>query len=299
VHAEVEQNHQNRIMLPGYQLEDVQSLEDPRLNAYRSLRTTNYARDAGIFVAEGTTVVERVLRSDFRVRSLLISERKWRWFQEEYLPANSHFAENHPELIVFLIAHALAEQLAGFVFHSGVMAEAYRRPAPDLNSLLSTSDNSTPSLVIAGDRIVDPENVGALIRIAAAFGASAVILGPGSADPFSRRVLRVSMGNVLFLPVLTSASLPDTLTELQSHLHYQVCSTVLNLNAIPLQNHSFSPRSVLVFGNEYDGIDEAVQNLSDVLLTIPMLNGTDSLNVAVSAGISAFQFRSRYPHETA
>lgn len=83
---------------------------------------------------------------------------------------------------------------------------AVRPAVPDLDTWIPASG---PSLIMAADRVVDPENVGALIRIASAFGANGVIFGKGSADPFSRRVLRVSMGNVLLPPSLKQTTWPQ------------------------------------------------------------------------------------------
>ena len=262
--------------------ERIESLSDPRLDVYRSLKSTNTTRDEGLFIAEGPTVVERVLRSNFCVRSVVISDRKFAAF-ESRLPA---------AVPVYRLTQPQAEELVGFAFHCGVMACAERKPAEPVQSWLPATG---PALVVAGDRVTDPENVGALIRIGAAFGAAAIVLGPGSADPFSRRVLRVSMGNGLFLPIVQASDLTAQLMELQQAHAMQLCLTLLDPTAQTLHQHPFAPRTVLVFGNEYDGISPVVQQLPGPRLTIPMLNGTDSLNVAVSAGIFLHQYRSLIP----
>lgn len=262
--------------------ERLESLADPRLDVFRSLKTTNRVRDARLFIAEGTTVVERVLRSGFTVTSILISDRKWQSF-ESCLP---------DDVPVYRLSHELAQQLVGFSFHCGVMASVLRRPAPAWDAFVPSTGSA---LILAGDRIVDPENVGALIRIASAFGAAGVLLGPGSADPFSRRVLRVSMGNVLFLPVLETNDLPLSLATLQTDYDCHVCAAVLDPAAAELRQFQFPERTVLVFGNEYDGISPEVLSRSQHKLTIPMWNQTDSLNVAVSAGVFAWQFRTQVP----
>lgn len=262
--------------------ERIEQLDDPRLDVYRNLKSTNATRDARIFIAEGPTVVERVLRSGFAVTSVVISDRKFASFHAR-LPV---------DIPVYRLRQEVAEELVGFAFHCGVMACAIRRPPLALERWLPATG---PALVVAGDRITDPENVGALIRIASAFGAAGVIFGQGSADPFSRRVLRVSMGNGLFLPVMESASPETLLLELARNHGMSIAGTLLDPTAQRLSDHAFSPRTVLVFGNEYDGISRGVQVCLNARLTIPMLNGTDSLNVAVSAGIFLHQYRSCHP----
>lgn len=261
-------------------IEDIQDPDDNRLDVFRSLKSSNAVRDARVFIAEGPTVVERVLKSDYQVTGIVISERKWAGFR-------SHIPDDVP---VYRLRQDLADRLAGFRFHCGVMASVLRRPAEPLDQILRATG---PSLIIAGERIADPENVGSLVRIGAAFGASGVLLSRGSADPFSRRVLRVSMGNVLFLPVMESRDLAVELREMQSR-QYAVCAATLAKPACCLQGFSFPNRTVLVFGNEFDGLSERVLEVADHRLTIPMQNGTDSLNVAVSAGIFAWQYRKQY-----
>jgi tRNA G18 (ribose-2'-O)-methylase SpoU len=193
---------------------------------------------------------------------------------------------------VYRLKSELADSLVGFNFHCGVMASVVRRQPQPLQALLPPAG---PALVLAGDRIVDPENVGALVRIAAAFGAAAVVFGNGSADAFSRRVLRVSMGNVLFLPVLEQVDLAASLHDLKERCGFQICSTVLDSTAQPLSAYEFPERTILIMGNEYDGVSAEVQKVTSVKLTIPMLNGTDSLNVAVSSGIFVHHYRSQHP----
>jgi tRNA G18 (ribose-2'-O)-methylase SpoU len=262
--------------------ERVDDVTDPRLDVFRNLKPRNAERDAGVFVAEGPTVVERLLRSRCRVQSLLITDRKLPAFQTR-LPGG---------VPVFIVNDEQARALIGFEFHAGVLASAVRPVNPPLDSLPVTSETS---LLVAGERITDPENVGALIRIASAFGASAVVLGKGSADPYSRRVLRVSMGNGLFLPVHEVDDLPGTLQSLTGRQNYHTVATVLDAASVSLTSTQFASRTVLVFGNEYDGLSPSVLAACQRRLTISMLNGTDSLNIAVAAGICLHEFRRQWP----
>ena len=258
--------------------ERIDTLDDSRLDVFRNLKAKNAVRDARLFVAEGATVVERVLRSTLQVHSVLVSDRKF--------ATCASFLRS--DVRVFRLRSELADELVGFNFHCGVMASAVRPAAPDPDAWIPANG---PALISAADRVVDPENAGALIRIASAFGANGVILGEGSADPFSRRVLRVSMGNVLFMPIVETINLPALLTDLSGPRRFDVCGTVLDTHATSLDAFRFSERTVLVFGNEYDGISDEVQSVLTKRLTISMLNGTDSLNVAISAGIFCHPYR--------
>lgn len=262
--------------------ERIMSLDDKRLDVYRNLKTQNKIRDQRLFIAEGPTVVERVLKSSYDVHSIVISDRKYDAFHS-LLPGT---------IPVFRLASQLADQLVGFNFHCGVMACVVRKPTPPAETWLPTEG---PALIIAGDRITDPENVGALIRIASAFGANAVILGGGSADPFSRRVLRVSMGNVLFQPVIEVERLHDFTGQLITRHQCHACAAVLSQDATALPQFRFPARTVLLLGNEYDGLSSECLSVPSAHVTIPMLNRTDSLNVATSSAVFLYQYRCQYP----
>lgn len=258
----------------------IDSLDDPRLDVFRDLKKTNQNRRSNLFIAEGTTLVERLFRSEFCVETLLVTDQKLRSFQSR-IPDN---------VVVYHMDRELASVLLGYSFHNGVLATARKKSAARLGEVIPTSG---PSLVLYGDQIIDQQNIGLMIRIASAFGASAVVLGPGSADPFSRRVLRVSMGNGLFLPIVESKDGIKTLKTLKQ-LQHQCYATVLENTATELSGFQFPERAVLVFGNETHGISPSVMGQCDRQLTISMLNGTDSLNVAIAMGIFCHAYRAQH-----
>ncbi len=269
----------------GYSLEMtpivVNSLDDPRLDVFRDLRNTNSTRWHKVFVAEGTTLVERVLHSEYRVHSVMVSQQKF-----------ANFAARIPDgTTVYVVSRDLASELVGYKFHLGVVAAAVRQPSPNLNDVIPTHG---PGLVIFGDHIIDQQNVGMLIRIGSAFGATAIVLSRGSADAFSRRVLRVSTGNGLYLPIVEGVDAKTAIEQLSAN-GFQNCATVLDDNAVELSHFNFQDRTSLVFGNETHGISASVAAKCTNRLTIRMLNGTDSVNVAVTAGIFSHAYRSQYP----
>lgn len=257
----------------------ITDLNDPRLDVFRSLRKTNANRRQNLFIAEGTTLVERVLHSEYDVACVLGSEQKLRNFGTR-IPAGT---------TVYSMPRELASELVGYSFHNGVLVAAHRRPAAPLCQLVSANGNS---LVLVGDQIIDEQNLGSLIRLGAAFGASAIVAGAGSADAFSRRVLRVSMGNGLTTPVVSGRDTGDVLAELRGMGH-TVYGAVLDPAATELSRCQFAARSVIVVGNETHGLSDSVLSVCDQRITISMHNQTDSLNVAVATGIFLHACRSQ------
>jgi tRNA G18 (ribose-2'-O)-methylase SpoU len=256
----------------------ITSLDDPRLEPYRHLKDTNRTRWAGLFICEGEKLVRRLLASDFPAESVLLSSR----FEPQFRSLAP------PEVLVWVVPDEMVEPLVGFDFHRGILACGRRRPNPTLAELAPPGPRLT--LVICPE-IQDPENLGSILRLSSAFGVDGVLVGRGSADPFSRRVLRVSMGASLRVPIREPTDLVDDLNQLRDPLSVQLAATVLDSTAEPLCSAVRPDRFALLFGSEGHGLDSALVALCDRRITIPMHAGTDSLNVAIAAGIFLHHFR--------
>jgi tRNA G18 (ribose-2'-O)-methylase SpoU len=252
----------------------ITDLADSRLDSYRALKQTNDTRWSADFIAEGDKVVERLLQSPYHINSVLIADRhveQWR----ERVP---------PQVPVWQVPDDAVEQLIGFNFHRGVLACGVRPVASDPRTL--TRPLNSPVTLLICDQVQNPENLGAILRLAAGFGVQGVVLSPGCADPFSRRVLRVSMGFALWLPLFCEIPLLPYVQELQSQDQVATIATVLDETAPSLRDCQPVARQAIILGNEGHGITPEVQAICSQRVTIPMHNGVDSLNVAITAGIA-------------
>ena len=192
----------------------IASLDDERLEPYRSLKDTNVSRWQRQFVAEGDKLVRRLLASDLEVLSVLASEALAAAF-ELLVP---------PHVPLLVVAAAEVPRIVGFNFHRGVLACGRRPSLPPLESLALGPD--CRNLVVCAG-VHDPENLGAIVRCAAALGADAVIVGPECCDVYRRRVLRVSMGSVFQLPILLSKDLTADLRRLGEEAGFELVAAVL------------------------------------------------------------------------
>lgn len=255
-----------------------ESLDDPRLIPYRNLKAANMKRHRDLFVAEGTKLVERLLVSSFETDSVLLSEKRVpEW--ESRIPG---------DVPIYVVSEELGRELVGFNFHVGVVAVGRRQRRLTLDTVFPEVPARLTLAVLPW--CDNPENLGAIIRISRGFGVDALLLGHGCCDPFSRRVLRVSMGTAFKLPIIESKDLAADMQRLAAEWNVEFAATILDPQASPLHEAKRSDRFGLLFGNEHAGLADEWIARCQQRLTIPMGGDTDSLNVAIAAGIFLHHF---------
>ncbi len=255
----------------------IHTLDDPRVAPYRNLKDRELAREGGRFIAEGELIVRRLLASDFPTESLLLAERR----VAEIAPRVP------PEIPVYVVPGPLIHQVVGYKFHSGVMACGRRGPGPTLEQVVAGRDQLT--LVVCPE-VASADNLGSLVRIAAGFGADAMVLGERCCDPFWRQSVRVSMGAVFRLPLVRSDDLLRDMRLMRERWGVDLVATVLDGDAEPLSDARRGPKLALLFGNEAQGLAPEHIAACGRRITIPMKRGTDSLNVSVAAGVFLYHF---------
>ena len=245
-------------------LDDFRALSDPG-------RRRMVERQGDYFVVEGTFALDALLASDYRIRTVLVAERK----------ADEVRARVGSRAPVVVRPEDEVAGIAGFAFHRGVLASADRRPVPEPAELLAGA-----RLVAVVEGLGDHENLGALFRNAAAFGVDAVLLDPTTADPLYRRSVRVSLGHVLRVPWARLPSLPGGLAVVREHGLAPVALTPA-ADAEPIDALGRDPgRVALLLGAEGSGLSPATLGAADRRVRIPMAAGMDSLNVATAAAIA-------------
>lgn len=247
--------------------------DDPRLEPYRHLRTRNLTRFSQRFIAESRLLVERLLRSDYGVESVLM-DRDYAEESREWIPDS---------VTTLMLAKQDIEELVGFHFHRGFMACGIRKPDVDWQAVLASKPASDWVGMFAIG-IQDPENLGVILRSCAALGIEDCFIARNSADPLSRRVLRVSMGTALKLRLIPVADTTTFLKDLHN-LQVQTVAASLQEPAVELGSFVTQGPTMVLLGNEAFGLPEEVQTEADHRLKIAMELGVDSLNVSVAAGI--------------
>jgi tRNA G18 (ribose-2'-O)-methylase SpoU len=268
-------------------LETIDDPADPRLDDFRGLRDEHHRRwiepARGIFLAEGATVVRRLLASGHTTRAVVVTPARWDRMAS---------VMKGLEVSVYRVPREVLAEVAGFDLHRGVIASAERPPDLDVGRVLADS-----RMVVVLEGINDHENLGAIFRSSAALGADAVVLDPTCADPYYRRSVRVSMGGVLVLPFARSSHWPTDLELLRS-AGFELVALTLGENASALGDLQPASRTALLLGAEGPGLAPATLDRVDHEVTIPMSRGMDSLNVGHAAAIAIHHLapkRSRLP----
>lgn len=259
-------------------IERIDSLDDPRVAYYRDLKDRELAKRGDRFIAEGEQVTRRLIESDYPVESVLTAERRAEAMAPVVPAGVPHY----------VAPNDLVDSIVGYQFHSGVIACGRRKPSPPLASLIKPEGSATTLLICP--EVINADNMGSLIRIAAGFGVDGMLLGERSCDPFWRRSIRVSMGTVFKLPLVRSEDLLADLKTLKERWGVQLTATVLDETAEPLEKARRLARLGLLLGSESQGLHRRFVAACDRKVTIPMKLGTDSLNVAVAAGVFLYHF---------
>lgn len=227
--------------------------------------------------------VQRLIASSLEVMSILVEHGNEREV--------ASWAE--ADTLVFSLPREQVRALVGYKFHRGVLA-CGRRPASESVEALQWNPSQQP-IVLAAIGVNQRENLGSMLRTAAALGIENVVIGPNTADPFSRRTVRVSMGAVLKQRLYRLDQPVSQLRSLQQTGRVRTVVTTLSRDAEPLERFAADDRAcILVLGSEAEGIDPEIEAIATDRVTIPMQLGTDSLNVSVAAAIFMYELVSRY-----
>ncbi len=253
---------------------EITDLYDPRIEVYRDIRERDLVGRAGLFVAEGKVVVEKLLDSDLHhPLSLLIAGKRVDALQH----VMSRLADNVP---VYVAAQHVIDAIAGFPLHRGILAIGRRSEVPSADALLSASGEYATVLVLTG--IANHDNMGGIFRNAAAFGVNAVLLDSDCCDPLYRKAIRVSVGATLLVPFAQMARPQDPVDLLEYHGFDPVALSPAG--KCMLKDWRPRSRTAVLLGAEGPGLSAAnIQRAHSV--QIAMSAGFDSLNVATTSGI--------------
>ena len=269
----------------------ISDFSDPRLDLFARLTEGQLRRrqesEQGIFIAESPKVIERALNGGYTPVALL---REQKHIEGDGAPIIARC----PEVPVYTASRQVLEALTGFALTRGVLCAMERRALPSVEELLQ---NARRVAVLEG--IVDPTNVGAIFRSAAALNMDAVLVTPTCCDPLYRRAVRVSMGTVFQVPWTKigddHTQWPHPGLERLQALGFKTAAMALRDDSVSIDDAGLlsEDKLAIVLGTEGDGLANDTIANCDYTVKIPMSHEVDSLNVAAASAVAFWQLGKR------
>lgn len=253
--------------------------------------------DPGLFIAESPKVIERALRAGYQPASLLVEEKA---LTRDLADLDHEMAANQTSGLgqtpIYVANSKLLRQLPGYNLLRGALAAMHRVKRLELADFLATMPAEHPRIAVL-ESVVNPANIGAIFRSAAALGIDGVIVTSDSADPFYRRSSRVAMGTVFQVPwtYVDAKTWQHAGIDLLHQAGYQTAAMALRHNTVSIDDPKLTAvdRLAIIMGSEGPGLKEATIEQSDFTIKIPMAPGIDSLNVAAASALAFWELGNR------
>ncbi len=259
----------------------VTDLNMPELLPYSTVSENNllhyYEPDPGLFVAESPNVIMRALQGGYDPVSFLVEKQQ---LTEPVL----EMMQAYPDLPVYIVDHDILQKITGYPMTRGLLGLFRRKEMPSVSEMLK---NTTRIAVL--EDVMNPTNVGAIFRSAAALGVDCVLLTKGCSDPLYRRASRVSMGTVFQVPWTWLPK--DNWMDVIKQEGYRTAAMALKNDSYSLEDPKLlEPQKLaVILGTEGTGLKDETLDACDMTVKIPMTHNVDSLNVAAASAVAFWQ----------
>lgn len=251
----------------------ITSRENPLIKLVAALQVSSEKRKRnGLFVLEGLRICKDACDNGIKFDKLIVSDAA----AEKYAADTEKFSLISDEC--YKIPDSLFKKISDTKTPQGIIAVA-KMP------VTGSCGIDKNGKYIALENVSDPSNLGAVSRTAEALGVNGIILSSDGCDPYSPKALRASMGTLLRVPVFVTESFAETLKS--TGLKRYAC--VVDKTAESIKEQSFENGSVVMIGNEANGLTDSAKQSADVLVTIPMTGRAESLNAAAAAAIAMWE----------
>ncbi len=270
---------------------EVTSLDIPELNLYKNMPEVQLLRyfepQPGVFVAESPNVVRRALDAGYEPLSFLVEKKNLDESAEEIFARCG-------QVPVYVAESEVFAELTGMQMTRGLLSVMRRKAVPSLEKICEGAKR-----IVVLENVMNPTNVGAIFRSAAALGMDAVLLTKGCSDPLYRRAARVSMGTVFQIPWTyldeNGTDWPGPAMEQLKRMGFRTAAMALKEDSVGVDNPELlaEEKLAVVLGTEGDGLAENTIADCDYTVMIPMAHGVDSLNVAAASAVAFWQLGKR------
>ena len=265
---------------------EIKDFAAPELDVYARTSEVQllryYEPEPGIFIAESPKVIERALHAGYQPISFLVEHKDLKREAGEIL-------KKYPDVPVYTAEYEILVKLTGFALTRGMLCAMRRNPLPLAEEICRNA-----SRIAVLENVVNPTNIGAIFRSAAALHMDAVLLTGGCSDPLYRRAARVSMGTVFQIPWTyfdKKTAWPGEGMQLLKNMGFKTAAMALRDDSVGIDNQTLQAEEKLaiVLGTEGDGLSSQTIADCDYTVKIPMSHGVDSLNVAAASAVAFWE----------
>ncbi|MBQ8662840.1 MAG: RNA methyltransferase [Eubacterium sp.] len=266
---------------------EINDLNASELDIYARLNEAQllhyYEPDLGLFITESPKVIERALNAGYEPVSFLVEKKQ---LTGETLDVIGRCGD----IPVYTAAFEVLSKLTGFNLTRGMLCAMQRRVLPSVSEICKDAHR-----IVVLENVVNPTNVGAIFRSAAALNMDAVLLTPACSDPLYRRAARVSMGTVFQIPwTYIGTDTDDWLSNGVEQLHalgFKTAAMALCDDSVSIDDPNLmaEKKLAIILGTEGDGLANTTIADCDYTVCIPMSHGVDSLNVAAASAVAFWQ----------
>lgn len=270
---------------------EITDFHAPELDIYARLNENQLLNRAepskGLFIAESPKVVERAMNAGYEPVSMLVEKKHIEGEAKDVIARCG-------EIPVYTAEFEVLKQLTGFALTRGVLCAMRRRPLLSVEEVCKGAKR-----IVILENVMNPTNVGAIFRSAAALNIDAVLLTPACSNPLYRRAARVSMGTVFQIPwtyfSVEEAAWPHPGIDILKNLGFKTAAMALCDESVSIDDEKLmsEEKLAIILGTEGDGLATATIADCDYTVKIPMSHGVDSLNVAAASAVAFWQLGNR------
>lgn len=252
----------------------ITSKDNETIKHIRKLKEKKYRDEYGEYIVEGIKLINEAIEEKQNVKTIIVCDN----CNKEALNQNSMYEV--AKLDCIYVDEKVFNTITEVKNPQGIFAVVEKQNK-------EKQINFNEDIIVVLDDIQDPGNLGTILRTVDSVGLSQIIVSKKSGDVYNSKVVRSTMGAIFRVNVIESENLKDTIKEIKKH-KFNVISTSLDTDK-SLYDINLN-KTVIVIGNEANGVSKEIQELSDIKIKIPMLGKTESLNASVATGVVLYEY---------
>lgn len=251
----------------------ITSKENEQIKQIRKLKDKKYRDEMGLYIVEGIKTVNEAIAEEADIQTIVISDDS---NEQEELKKKMLYEVAKYNIIY--VSEKVFEFISEVMHPQGILAVIKKKAEAEINY--------NEDLIVFLDNIQDPGNLGTIIRTVDSIGLSQILLSKGTVDPYSPKVVRSTMSGIFRVNEIEIEDTIHTLKEMKKH-GYRIVATSLETNK-NIYDISYN-KTVIIIGNEANGVSKEVLEIADEKIKIPMIGKTESLNASVATGIVLYE----------